>query len=167
LLESRAIRFHEPIRLNGKEVYDLVKNSPPLDENSMYCNFLQCEHFSDTSVCAKQGDTLVGFISAYLLPNNNNTLFIWQVAISKEARGQGLALKMIEHLLERLHLKNVCHIETTITHENQSSWRLFEKVASALSCEIHSSEWLNKETHFQSQHSTEMLVKIGPFQTQH
>jgi L-2,4-diaminobutyric acid acetyltransferase len=141
----------------------LVASCPPLDTNSEYCNFLQCGHFLSTSVAAKLGNKLVGFISGYLLPERPDTLFIWQVAVAQEARGNGLASKMVNHILERPNCEGVNYLETTITESNKASWALFKGLASKLSTQESSSIWLEKDDHFEGEHASEALLKIGPF----
>jgi len=124
---------------------------------------LQCGHFSSTSVAANLNEELVGFISGYRLPERPDTLFIWQVAVDEKARGHGLAKQMLKHILNRSSSQDIRYIETTITRDNQASWRLFKSLAKLLDTELQSSEWLDKHTHFEGQHDSESLVCIGPF----
>lgn len=152
-----------PTSLDGMNVFQLIKSCPPLDTNSSYCNLLQCSHFAETSVAAELGDNLVGFISGYLLPERPDTLFIWQVAVAEQGRGQGLASKMLQHILERKACSQVSYLETTITESNQASWGLFRGLAKHLSADIHSSVMFDCEEHFNGQHDSEELVSIGPF----
>ena len=153
----------KPELADGMAVSRLVASCPPLDTNSEYCNFLQCGHFLSTSVAAKLGNKLVGFISGYLLPERPDTLFIWQVAVSPEARGEGLASKMLNHILARPNCEAVNYLETTITEDNDASWALFKRFANKLSAQKSSSIWLEKDEHFQGEHPSEALVRIGPF----
>jgi len=146
-------------------VYRLIKRCPPLDTNSSYCNILQASHFATTSVAAELNGQVVGFISGYLLPENPETLFIWQVAVDEEARGVGLASRMLIHILSRSSCKHVNYLETTITEDNTPSWNLFKRLGDKLSTELQSSIWLEKEAHFDGQHDSEALVRIGPFNT--
>ncbi|ARU55532.1 GNAT family acetyltransferase [Oleiphilus messinensis] len=157
------ITFRPPSALDGAQVHRLVSLCPPLDPNSMYCNLLQCSHFSDTSVAAVSDDVLVGFISGYLIPNQSETLFIWQVAVGEQARGQGLAGRMIEQILLRSACSDVRYLNTTITESNQASWRLFESIARRLGAELNSSVYFDRDQHFAGDHDSEMLVRIGPF----
>jgi L-2,4-diaminobutyric acid acetyltransferase len=152
-----------PLPEDGMDVYKLVKSCPPLDTNSVYCNLLQCSHFAGTSVAADSNGELVGFISGYLVPGRPETLFVWQVAVAEQARGQGLASRMLQHILERSDCDAVTHIETTITEENRASWALFEGLANKLGTELTSSVMFDQEMHFDGQHDSEMLVRIGPF----
>jgi diaminobutyrate acetyltransferase len=143
-------------------VYRLVENCPPLDMNSSYCNLLQCSHFQNTSVVAEIDSELVGFISGYVIPDRANTLFVWQVAVAEQARGFGVASRMLAHIMERSYCKDVTYIETTITKDNHASWTLFKSFARKLSADFQSSAWMDKETHFAGQHDSEALVRIGP-----
>ncbi len=143
-------------------VFRLISNCPPLDANSSYCNLLQCSHFASTSVAAYIEDRLVGFVSGYLLPDKPTTLFIWQVAVSANARGSGLASKMLIHILKRPNCSQVEYLETSITEDNQPSWNLFKSFAKKLDAIFQSSEWMDKSQHFAEQHESELLVRIGP-----
>jgi len=160
-LGTKAL-LRAPSPEDGVAVHQLVERCTPLDPNSLYCNLLQCSHFSSTSVAAFLKGELVGFISGYCVPERTNTLFIWQVAVDKSARGLGLAGKMIANLLERDQCKSVDFIETTITKENQASWGLFEGVARRLNTELKQSIMFDKAAHLNNEHASEMLVKIGP-----
>jgi L-2,4-diaminobutyric acid acetyltransferase len=161
--ESAPITLLVPTAEDGAAVYDLVAQCPPLDTNSMYCNLLQCSHFANTSVAAKMNGKLVGFVSGYLLPDKQDTLFIWQVAVSEKARGHGLASRMLREILARPVCRHVSFIETTITPDNRASWALFESLARKLDTEINRSVMFDRDTHFAGQHETEMLAKLGPF----
>lgn len=161
--DSGSITLRRPTLEDGMSVFRLVEKCPPLDTNSSYCNLLQCSHFSETSVAAEQAGELVGFISGYIIPGRPDTLFIWQVAVAEQARGVGLASRMLLALLDRSQSAEVRFIETTITQENRASWALFDGVAKKLSADLESSAWMDKETHFLGQHDSETLVRIGAF----
>ncbi len=161
--EIDNIVLTSPSLVDGLAVHQLVAKCPPLDPNSSYCNFLQCGHFAQTSVAARRGDQLVGFISGYLVPDRPDTLFIWQVAVSTEARGLGLASRMLLSILARPGCKDVRFLETTITDDNQASWSLFRALARRVSSPLTSDVWLDATAHFKGQHASEHLVRIGPF----
>lgn len=148
---------------DGPAAHQLIQQCPPLDTNSAYCNLLQCDHFADTSVAAEHSKALVGFISGYRIPSRPDTLFIWQVAVAASARGTGLATRMLEEILSRPQTKGVRYIETSITADNDASWALFKKFAGALCCTLSAGDWMDREQHFNDQHASEQLVRIGPF----
>lgn len=145
------------------QVWRLIADCPPLDPNSLYCYLLLCTHFANTSAIAEQAGTPVGFVSAYLPPEHQDTLFIWQVAVSAAARGEGLASRMLKHILGRPQCKGVAYLETTITTENRPSWALFESFARRLAADMERSILFDKEEHFAGTHESENLLRIGPF----
>ena len=167
MYDLESITFRRPTLEDGMDVYRLVENCSPLDTNSSYCNLLQCSHFSDTSIAAEIDGKLVGFISGYLLPARPNTLFIWQVAVAEQARGLGLASRMLTNLLARTQSPAIStpveYLETTITQDNKPSWALFEGLAKKQSVPLNTSNWMDKEAHFSGQHDSETLVRLGPF----
>ena len=163
-MKSDEILFTKPSAVDGMAVNTLVASCPPLDTNSVYCNLLQASHFNETSIAASLVDgEMVGFVSGYILPNQADTLFVWQVAVSEKARGQGLAKKMVLALLERSSCSDVHYIETSITASNDGSWALFRRLANQLDAPLEESVMFDKQEHFKGQHDTEHLVRIGPF----
>lgn len=161
--DTLEIELFIPEPVDGFEVHRLVQSSPPLDTNSVYCNLLQCTHFNGTSICAKRDGQLVGFVSGYIIPARTNTLFIWQVVVAESARGQGLAGRMLNALLECPECGEVDYIETTITPSNKASHALFNKFAATHGAEPSITEGFDKKLHFQDHHESEELWRIGPF----
>lgn len=155
--------FRKPIDTDGPQVFSLVERCKPLDVNSMYCNLLQCTHFAETSIVAERDGGMVGFISGYRLPQQPDTLFVWQVAVDASTRGQGLASQMLLQLLQRLG-NDVSHLHTTITPDNEASWKTFRRLAASLDAPLESSDMFDRERHFGGAHDSEQLVHIGPFQ---
>ncbi|WP_461480447.1 diaminobutyrate acetyltransferase [Porticoccus sp.] len=160
---SHEITLRPPLAEDGAQVHQLIAQCPPLDQNSVYCNLLQCTHFHSTSVAAEQEGVLVGFISGYLVPERPDTLFIWQVAVHERARGLGLAGQMLQEILLRPQCQQVTHLETTITASNDASWSLFRRLAERLGTTLKSTPLFDRDKHFHGQHDTEILVRIGPF----
>ncbi len=156
----------QPCAEDGDGVAQLIADCPPLDVNSSYCNFLQSTHFSNTCVIAKKEGQVAGFISAYLKPQQPETLFVWQVAIGRDFRGQGLAFTMLSSLLERNNLSHITAIETTITKDNQASWALFNKLEQQQGLDGEVSKFLDEHQHFKGKHDSEYLYRIPLNQNQ-
>jgi L-2,4-diaminobutyric acid acetyltransferase len=108
-------------------------------------------------------EELVGFISAYLIPKREDTLFVWQVAVDERARGIGLAGNMLKHILNRPQCSHITHLETTITESNKASWALFESLANKLETTLEKSVKFDRDKHLDGEHDTEFLARIGPF----
>jgi L-2,4-diaminobutyric acid acetyltransferase len=145
-------------------LHRLVHACPPLDTNSTYCNLLQCSHFQNTSIAAIRNVDLVGTITGYSVPDRPDTLFIWQVAVHPSARGQGLARAMLRNLLKRTATQGIRFIETSITRKNEVSLKLFTGFAVEQHANMIRSVMFDQELHFEGEHETECLVRIGPFE---
>ena len=102
-----------------------------------------------------------GFISGYLLPDRDDTLFIWQVAVSSDARGLGLGKAMLKHIIERDEL-DVSYLHTTVGPDNGPSWGMFKSLARDLEAPTHTTLMFSRDTHFDGQHDDEVLLQIGP-----
>lgn len=153
--------LRQPTAKDGAEVWKLVRACKPLDENSMYCNLLQCDHFADTCVLAEMSQEAVGWISAYVMPNEPDTLFVWQVAVSETVRGRGLGAMMLHSILNRPQCENVTRVQTTITAENDASWALFRKFSKLQDSQLDITPYYTQAQHFQDLHKTENLVTIS------
>ena len=155
--------FREPRTEDGTSVWQLIKSCEPLDENSLYCNLIQCDHFGDTCVAAERAEdaALVGWVSAYLMPDDPETLFVWQVAVVESAQGQGVAGRMLSALLEREICRDVSRLKTTITLDNTASWALFRSFARRQGGQLKSEPYLRRDDHFDGAHATEHMVTIA------
>ncbi len=154
--------MRKPTPRDGSSIYNLIKSSPPLDLNSLYCYLLISLHFGDTSVIAENDNGIAGFISAYIPPSRNDTLFIWQVAVHENARKCGLATKMIGHILARPETGPVAYIETTVTPSNTASESLFRHVAEKHNAPCRTTVCFPAMMFGSGSHEEEVLFTIGP-----
>ena len=146
---------------DGPGVSRLIASSPPLDTNSAYCNLLQCTDFRDTCVLAERDGEVMGWISGYRPPAHPERLFVWQVAVNPRARGEGLALRMLEELLARPAAASATQLTTTITEDNDASWALFRAFARRRSAPLSKSPRFEREAHFAGAHDTEWEARIA------
>jgi L-2,4-diaminobutyric acid acetyltransferase len=162
--KREVLRIRRPRKADGAKVWHLIKSIEKLDDNSMYCNLLQCSHFSGTCALAELDGVPVGWISGYIPPESDDTLFVWQVAVHPDARGRGVAKRLIRALLDRPECRAVRNIHSTITRDNKASWALFRAVADDLDAPMVDDAHFEQEAHFGGAHATEHLVEIGPFE---
>lgn len=155
---TMSISYRKPTVTDGTLIHTLIANCPPLDTNSLYCNLLQCRDFADTSIVAstEQGD-IAGFISGYIPPQRPDTLFIWQVALDRRYRGQGIAQQMLTRLFKR-H-PQLTALETTISPGNDASEALFARFFDAHGMTVDTHILFDKALHFQGQHDSEVLYR--------
>lgn len=154
------VRLRKPTVDDGSDIWELISTCKPLDENSMYFNLIQCDHFADTCILAEREGQIVGWISGHIPPEKSDALFVWQVAVSPEARGLGLAGRMLRALFDRPELAEVTRIETTITRDNKPSWALFRAFADKRGGTLSYAPHFDKAAHFDGAHATEYLVNI-------
>lgn len=161
-LNDNDLIFRKPKDTDGYAVHDLIKDCPPLDRNSVYAYLLLCTHHADTCVLVENDGELIGFLSAYIPPGEEDTLFVWQVAVAAEGRGLGLATRMLNEILERPEMAHINQIQTTITRDNAASWRLFESFAESVDANCSNEVMFCRKEHFEGRHKTEHLVTIKP-----
>lgn len=157
---TRQPRMRKPNATDGAAIWALVKACKPLDENSMYCNLIQADHFRDTCVVAEVDGEIAGWISGHMIPSQD-ALFVWQVAVSPTARGLGLGKKMLLELIERDASDGATSVMTTITRDNDASWGLFRSFARAIGGDLTDAPHFERDTHFEGQHDTEHMVTIS------
>ena len=158
------IILRQPGTEDGFAIFKLIQQSPPLDLNSCYSYLLLCTHWRDTCVVATHKGKIAGFISAYIPPNQPDTLFVWQVAVDKEQRGKGLAMKMLENLLNREKTTNISYMETTITPDNSASHSLFKRFSDTHHAPLNIGMGYSAEDFGDSDHLPELLYRIGPIE---
>lgn len=159
-----TVTLRRPTDGDGLALHQLVSRCQPLDTNSVYCNLLQCSDFADTAIAAEDANgQLVGFISGYRPPARPDTLFVWQVAVDASMRGQGLALRMLLTLTERVAAQGVRFMETTISPDNEASQALFKKAFAQLGAGYSTRTLFSRTEHFAGQHEDEVLYRAGPF----
>jgi L-2,4-diaminobutyric acid acetyltransferase len=107
---------------------------------------------------------MVGAITAYIPPQQKETLFVWQVAVAKSQRGQGLAKKMLSYLYEHC-MKNhpLRWLETTISPSNIASQKLFTSFSTQhqRSCAV--LPYFLAKDFGDDDHEDENLYRIGPW----
>ncbi len=156
---TRHLRLRKPTAADGADIWALIRACKPLDENSMYANLIQADHFRDTCVVAELNGEIVGWISGHMIPAKEE-LFVWQVAVNQKARGLGLGKTMLRELVNRDVCEAATHLKTTITRDNAASWGLFRSFAREIGGGLSDKPHFERETHFDGHHDTEHMVTI-------
>jgi len=158
----KLIQLRKPTSEDGSKIYQLAITAGNLDVNSAYHYLLMCHKFKDTCVVAIEMEEPVGFLTAFRDPERSEILFIWQIAVSQYHRNQGIAKKMLNHLLMRKFQPEIRFLETTITPSNVASQTLFRNLAKKLNSEIREQTFFDKELFSETGHESEHLFQIGP-----
>ncbi len=157
-----SLTFEKPTVEDGADMWELVKNST-LDLNSSYKYIMMCEFFAETCVVAKEKGELVGFVTAFIPPEKQDTVFVWQVGVDTSQRGKGLASRLLNELVERTGCDDVKYLEATVTPSNEASQALFKKLARTHNTNCEVSECFAEELFPGEGHEAELTFRIGPF----
>ncbi|HKI59770.1 MAG TPA: diaminobutyrate acetyltransferase [Mariprofundaceae bacterium] len=162
--QDSPLAIRKPKIEDGPSIYDLITRSEPLDVNSRYLYLLQSSHFANTCAVVESDGSVQAFISAYVLPDQPERLFVWQVAVDASLRGRGMAGKLIAELLARPQLQGIRYVEATVNPSNDASRNLFRSLAKKHHCAIEES-MLFDETLFGEGHEAELLLSVGPIKS--
>lgn len=159
--EPDVIHFRKPVSSDGYHIHQLVAQSPPLDLNSAYSYYLMCHHFSDSCVIAECQGNIIGFISAYHMPQHPKKLFVWQVVVNQANRGNQIAWRMLNSLLKRFNNERLHILEVTVNPSNFASRALFERLATELGTTIEEEVFLEASAFGSNDnHESEILLRI-------
>jgi L-2,4-diaminobutyric acid acetyltransferase len=162
---ARIVRV--PGLRDGVRVHDLIRDCPPLDPNSLYCNLLQCTHFAETCAIAvdpEDDERVLGWLSAYRPPSEPEMLFVWQVAVAPAARRTGLAHEMLDAILSRPACRGVECVGASVTADNVASLGFFEAFARRHGSSLRRALWLDAGEAFDSRHESEWSIRIDGVQ---
>ena len=157
-----GIALRRPRVAHGPAIHELVAASKPLDLNSRYAYLLLAEHFSATCVIAEDEGGVAGFVSAYVPPGRDDTVFVWQVAAAARVRGRGVAHAMLREVLARPRTSGCAYLETTVSPSNEPSRRLFLGLARELGAPVQEIPLFAAEDFGDEDHECEVLIRIGP-----
>jgi L-2,4-diaminobutyric acid acetyltransferase len=160
-----GIVLREPVSEDGVRLHKLVSECKPLDENSVYCNLLQCSHFSQTCCVAEKDGSMVGFVTGYLHPKEEGVYFLWQVGVHPDAAGHGLGKRMMKAILAREVCRGVHTLHTTITKDNKASRGLFGSFARDEGAEMTEEDFFTEKHFGDTGKDPEYLFRIGPLST--
>jgi len=154
-----SIALRHPTADDGLAVHQLVIDTGVLDVNSSYAYVAHLHHFASSCVVAVLDGRIVGFVTGYLLPEQPDTLFVWQVGVSSAARGKGLAKRMLRWLLAAQ--PGATWLHTTVTPDNTASIALFHSLARSVQAELEVVDGFST-AQLGGGHLPENLFRIGP-----
>lgn len=160
--EAGRLSFRQPVAADGPLMHALVERCKPLDVNSLYCYLILCEHFASSCIVAEMDGELLAMMTAYVLPERRDTLFVWQIAVDARLRGKGVARKLFAHLLKRRGLKHITTIEATVNPSNDASRGLFHALARDCGCDVEETPLFGATLFGDGDHEQENLIRVGP-----
>ena len=158
------MEIRSPTIDDAVQIWQLVRDSGPLDLNSAYLYLLVCRDFQDTCLVACRHEMIVGFVSGYRLPGDPSVLFIWQVGVSPEEKRQGIASRLLRELIHHCGRNSLIAIEATVSPSNLASRRLFESLARNLDSQLVDvpDQGFTESQFPPGNHEAEPRIRIGP-----
>jgi L-2,4-diaminobutyric acid acetyltransferase len=156
--DLESVVIDSPVPADGVAIWRLADDSGVLDVNSRYAYVLWCRDFARTTVVARMGGRVVGFVTGYQRQDEPSTLMVWQVAVGADAQGRGVAGAMLDALAERVRPQ---HLETTVSPDNVASTALFTRFAQRHDAPLERSELFGTDV-LGAGHEPEFLHRIGP-----
>jgi L-2,4-diaminobutyric acid acetyltransferase len=111
------------------EIRKFVKHSKPLDLHTVFTYWTLFKYFGDTCFVLEKEGRIIGFISGLLCSNQPDTLYLWQIGIDPDYRGNRYAEILIKRVVAAARAKGCKGLQITIAPENRSSYRLFSRFA--------------------------------------
>lgn len=147
---------------DGLGLWTLARSNG-LDENSPYAYLLWAEYFADSTVVVTEagGETPVGFVTGFRPPNDPSTVFVWQIGVDAAHRNQGIAGRMLDHLVETTDAQ---WLEATVTPTNVASETLFRRFGERHGAAT-TTEELFPADQFPPGHEAEHRFRIGPIRS--
>lgn len=158
--QTSDIVFELPKVEDGGPMWELVRDSGALDMNSSYKYLMMCKFFKDTCLVARCDGELAGFVTAFRPPEKPDTVFVWQIGVSENHRGKGIATRILKELITSC--ENVNYLEATVTPSNVPSESLFRGIAEKYETECEVTECFSEDHFPEDGHEPEMTFRIGP-----
>jgi L-2,4-diaminobutyric acid acetyltransferase len=159
-----GLRVRRPATADGAAMWRVARDSGELDLNSSYAYLVLAEHFAETCRVAvvpdgasPTGERVVGFVSGYRLPDDVAHLFVWQVAVDEEARGNGIAGRLLDALVD--DAPDLTTVKTTVAEDNVASRTLFVRWAARRGATIGTTPLFTAD-HFPDAHGDEPMLVI-------
>src|SRR5690606_9671593 len=100
-------------------IWSLTRSMPLLDEHSPRSIRLQATYFACTSAVAERGENVVGWATGHILPEQTDTLFVWQVCVSDDASDDHhLGSRLVADVLSRPVCDGVTTLQCTIRDDD-------------------------------------------------
>lgn len=144
---------------DGAHMWRLARDSGALDLNTSYAYLQLAQDFGQSCRIAERDGQALGFVLGYPPAARPGHLFVWQVAVSSAARGEGLAGRMLDDLIDA---GGVDFLEATVTEDNAGSRALFSGVARRRGAEVVWHEHIRSDDFPDTGHDAEPLLRIGP-----
>jgi len=159
------IEIRHPLETDAAPLWQLIGEMGGLERNTCYAYVLLCTHFAAGSLVAVQDGQLVGCVLGYLPPSQPDAMFVWQIGVRAEARGHGLATKLLDRFSGLPTYEECRFLETTVATTNQASRALFRGFARRCGVPCEEGPGFPAVLFLPESHEDEDLFRIGPLRS--
>jgi L-2,4-diaminobutyric acid acetyltransferase len=153
--------FRRPVSADARAVWEMVRASDELDDNSEYYYMIWFRDFSRTSMVAELDGEVIGFLSGYRRPERPDTYFVWQEAVRPRHGIPFLGVKLFDHAVEQELLTGARYVEATVSEANTPIVMVLKRFAKRWNADVDKSV-LFSGADFGDGHHEETLYRIGP-----
>jgi len=150
------VKFRQGVVEDAEKVWQLVQDTPALDDNSLYFYLVMFSYFSKYSAVAFENGRLAGFVCGFAPPENPDTYFCWQICVAEEYKGLGIAKKLLKTVMGDRYQS----LQATVTPSNISSRALFGSYAKTNDQSIREKTLYDKNCFKKINHEEEILLQI-------
>ncbi|MCB6203029.1 GNAT family N-acetyltransferase [Extibacter muris] len=130
---------------------------PYVQPHPDYYYWLFSHYGSAYTLYAEEDGCIIGFVSSFPMNCRENEIFVIQICVDNQHRGQGIGEKLLDTLYQRHQSGGRCVLECTISPKNLASQRTFRKLAAK-----YNGSWEWKETLFDGEIREQVFrVDIG------
>ncbi len=110
-------------------VQAFVSTCPPLGVHTAFTYWVLSQYSSTFSFVAESDGRLCGLLTALATDRLDPGLYLWQLGVSEELRGQGVAGRLLSQLAQAMPPAGVTSFDVSISPENEASRRTFQGFA--------------------------------------
>ncbi|KYC53386.1 MAG: Acetyltransferase (GNAT) family protein [Candidatus Methanofastidiosum methylothiophilum] len=104
-----------------------VNECKPLELHTPFTYWTLFNYFSNLCFLILDEEKVIGFISGIRSSVDKDTVYLWQIGVSKEYRGKKYASLLIDHFIKAVSDLDCNKIQVSISPENESSYNAFAK----------------------------------------
>jgi L-2,4-diaminobutyric acid acetyltransferase len=134
-----------------------------LSVNSSYAYVLMADFFGPSCALAEHNGRAAGAVIGMRRPDRPQALFIWQIGVHPQARGTGLAQRMLDAILARPGNADVRELHATVAPSNGASERMFRRFAARHGAQVELTGGYPAEL-FPDSREAERAFRIRPLQ---
>lgn len=110
------------------KIHELIGKLEGLVQHPVHFYNIMIRYFGNTFFVAKEGDKIAGFVWGFISQSDPEVLFLWQIGVTEEYRGNQLSRKLIDSFTQAARDNGCTRIHATVEPENIPSWKMFEKM---------------------------------------